>query len=225
MLVATAHGTVLGDIMRNPDLARLVGGLQPVILGDEAARRGGNGGVMRKTRLERAGAAVFPLLVELQDLASWRLHLSVEASVDAQLQGRAADAHVREWDEAGTEGSGSGGGGGGSVGAAAAVPAAAAGSSSAPAGNQGGASGAAEGGLGRRVVVHFETPGAVALAAAAAADMEAAAAHGGQRGLGSAWGRGGSAARVAGRASVLASGGAWLVDAVQRMAAAAAGLV
>jgi hypothetical protein len=73
-----------------------VGGALPVILGDAAAQRAG--GAMKKTRLERAGAAVFPLLVELRGRVRWRVHYAVEASVHALLEGRPADAHVREWD-------------------------------------------------------------------------------------------------------------------------------
>jgi hypothetical protein len=187
MLVATAHGTVLNDVLRNPDLARLVGGAQPVILGDDAARRAG--GAMKKTRLERAGAAVFPLLVELDGRARWRVHYAVEASVDALLEGRPADAHVREWD-----------------------------------GNAGGAGGAAPPPH-PRVLVEFETPGGAALALAAAAEAANAAPGGARhargRGRPHAWAAGGALDG----AGAGAGGAGWLLDAVQRMGAAAAGLL
>lgn len=107
ILVATAHGTQLADVLRNPELARLVGGVTSVQLGDKAAdaARGG-----AKTRLERGGAAVFQVLVELQSRARWRVHLSVEGSVDALLAGARADAHVRSGFEAAAA-AGSGGSG------------------------------------------------------------------------------------------------------------------
>ncbi|KAI8468863.1 MAG: hypothetical protein J3K34DRAFT_386118, partial [Monoraphidium minutum] len=84
VLVATAHGTALPDVLRNPDLARLAGGVTAVTLGDEAARRGRGGA---KTRLERAGAPVFPVLVEMAGRGACRLHLSVAGSVDCLLAG------------------------------------------------------------------------------------------------------------------------------------------
>jgi hypothetical protein len=92
VLVATAHGAALPDLLKNDELSRLAGGVCNVTLGDAAAgaRRGG-----AKTRQERAGAPVFSILVELRARAEWRLHLSVAASVDQMLAGRPPDAQVR----------------------------------------------------------------------------------------------------------------------------------
>eukprot|EP00775_Hariotina_reticulata_P005541 gene5541-5777_t len=64
LLVGTAHGIWLSDLLRNPDLRPLVGGVESVTLGDEEARISNNG---VKTRLERAGAATFTMLLELQE--------------------------------------------------------------------------------------------------------------------------------------------------------------
>jgi hypothetical protein len=108
VLIATAHGSALQDVLRNPDLARLAGGVQPVVVGDAAARLVEGGG-LRKTQLERSGAAVFQALVELQERRRWRVHLSVEASADALLAGAVAHAHTREWGPAAAAGGGGGG--------------------------------------------------------------------------------------------------------------------
>ncbi|KXZ43755.1 hypothetical protein GPECTOR_81g205 [Gonium pectorale] len=94
MLVATCHGTELGSLVRNAELNALVGGLQPVILGDEAAGRT-NGGT--KTRTERRGAPTFRTLVEVLGGGRLRLRPDVATSVDVLLgneppEGRAIKA-------------------------------------------------------------------------------------------------------------------------------------
>jgi len=50
--------------------------------------------------MERVGAATFQVLVELQQVAAWRVHLSVEASVDRLLEGREPATQLRSWDAA-----------------------------------------------------------------------------------------------------------------------------
>jgi hypothetical protein len=60
MVVGTAHGSSLGELLRNPELVPLVGGVTAVTLGDEAAKRDNAGS---KTRLERAGAPAFSSLL------------------------------------------------------------------------------------------------------------------------------------------------------------------
>jgi len=75
-LIATAHGTTLSDLLRNPDLSKLVGGVQPVTVGDAEARTSRNGA---KVRLERKGAAMFKYLLELRGKGTWRLHPDLEA--------------------------------------------------------------------------------------------------------------------------------------------------
>lgn len=63
--IATAHGVDLSSLLRNRELVRLVGGVQPVILGDAAAQGG------KKTRVERAGAAPFGVMVEILERNKW----------------------------------------------------------------------------------------------------------------------------------------------------------
>ncbi|MFN7899387.1 MAG: AAA family ATPase, partial [Synechococcaceae cyanobacterium] len=67
MLVATAHGNALENLVRNPTLSDLVGGIQAVTLGDEEARRRRT----QKTVLERAAEPTFPLAVEMHSRQRW----------------------------------------------------------------------------------------------------------------------------------------------------------
>mmetsp|Transcript_21011 Transcript_21011/g.50143 ORF Transcript_21011/g.50143 Transcript_21011/m.50143 type:complete len:534 (+) Transcript_21011:535-2136(+) len=90
MLISTAHGQLLENLIKNPTLSDLVGGIQSVTLGDEEARARGT----QKTVLERAHPPTFPLLIEMRARANWVLHW-VEDSVDALLQGRSPTVQVR----------------------------------------------------------------------------------------------------------------------------------
>ena len=92
MLVATAHGNALANLIKNPTLADLVGGIQSVTLGDEEARRRRT----QKTVLERAAEPTFPLAVEMHSRERWLVHADVAATVDALLRGLPARPQVRE---------------------------------------------------------------------------------------------------------------------------------
>ncbi|KAG2500124.1 hypothetical protein HYH03_001706 [Edaphochlamys debaryana] len=85
MLVATAHGTGLHSLMANNQLNGLVGGLQPVILGDAKAAETNNGS---KTRTERRGQPVFRTMVEVLGGGRLLLRPDVASSVDAILGAR-----------------------------------------------------------------------------------------------------------------------------------------
>jgi stage III sporulation protein SpoIIIAA len=96
-LIGTAHGRTLENLLVNPTLADLVGGVQAVTLGDEEAKRRGT----QKTVLERKSPPTFDVLVEQ---LSWReviVHMDVAAAVDAQLRGRLVHAERRTLDEHG----------------------------------------------------------------------------------------------------------------------------
>jgi stage III sporulation protein SpoIIIAA len=97
MLVATAHGNELANLIKNPTLSDLVGGIQSVTLGDEEARRRRT----QKTVLERAAEPTFPLAVEMHSRRRWLVHRDVAATVDALLRGHAARPQVRELAEDG----------------------------------------------------------------------------------------------------------------------------
>ncbi|MEF3273140.1 MAG: AAA family ATPase [Chloroflexus sp.] len=82
-LVGTAHGNTLDNLMINPTLSDLVGGIQAVTLGDEEARRRGT----QKTVLERKAPPTFNILVEIQSWDSVTVYPDVAAAVDAILRG------------------------------------------------------------------------------------------------------------------------------------------
>ncbi|KAI3918789.1 hypothetical protein MKX01_042109 [Papaver californicum] len=91
-LVATAHGITIENLIMNPSLEMLVGGIQSVTLGDEeASRRGG-----QKTVLERKGPSTFSCAVEMISKADLRVHRSLEATVDAILSGRSPKYDIRK---------------------------------------------------------------------------------------------------------------------------------
>ncbi|KEF42301.1 MAG: ATPase AAA [Cyanobium sp. CACIAM 14] len=92
MLVATAHGNELANLIRNPTLSDLVGGIQSVTLGDEEARRRRT----QKTVLERAAEPTFPLAVEMHSRHRWLVHRDVAGTVDLLLRGQATRPQVRE---------------------------------------------------------------------------------------------------------------------------------
>jgi hypothetical protein len=115
-LIATAHGIEIGSLLKDPTLAVLVGGLQPVTLGDEAAKKGkqeqnrnealyqrpfADGFNYRgKTRAERKGSPTFEILVELREWARWKIHTNVADSVDAMLEGRGKGNYEERWIDA-----------------------------------------------------------------------------------------------------------------------------
>ena len=96
-LIATAHGNTLENLLVNPTLSDLVGGVQTVTLGDEEARRRRT----QKTILERKAPPTFDVLVEIQSWNSVAVHADVAKTVDAVLRGRSVAPETRELDESG----------------------------------------------------------------------------------------------------------------------------
>jgi hypothetical protein len=96
-LVGTAHGISLENLLQNPTLADLVGGIQAVTLSDEEARRRGT----QKTVLERMAPPTFDIVIEILDWQHLAVHHDVAASVDALLRGRSRPPEIRYRDEAG----------------------------------------------------------------------------------------------------------------------------
>jgi stage III sporulation protein SpoIIIAA len=94
-LVATAHGNTLDNLIMNPTLADLVGGIQSVTLGDEEARRRGT----RKSILERKAPPTFDIVVEIQDWYHVAVHADVAEVVDSMLRGRPILPELRWVDE------------------------------------------------------------------------------------------------------------------------------
>jgi stage III sporulation protein SpoIIIAA len=96
-LVATAHGNTLDNLMMNPTLADLIGGIQSVTLSDEEARRRGT----RKSILERKAPPTFDVVVEIQDWERVATRHDVAEAVDAILEGRFIPPEIRYRDEEG----------------------------------------------------------------------------------------------------------------------------
>ncbi|MFM8525411.1 MAG: AAA family ATPase [Cyanobacteriota bacterium] len=90
-LVATAHGNELANLLKNPTLSDLVGGIQSVTLGDEEARRRHT----QKTVLERAAEPTFPLAVEMHSRHRWLVHRDVSRTVDLLLRGQSVRPQIR----------------------------------------------------------------------------------------------------------------------------------
>lgn len=83
-LIGTAHGNSLENLLMNPTLSDLVGGIESVTLSDEEARRRGT----QKSVLERKAPPTFDVLIEIQDRQHMVIHHDVGAAVDAFLRGR-----------------------------------------------------------------------------------------------------------------------------------------
>jgi stage III sporulation protein SpoIIIAA len=96
-LVGTAHGNSLDNLLQNPTLCDLIGGIQAVTLSDEEARRRGT----QKTVLERKAPPTFDVVIEIKDWQHLAVHHDVAASVDALLRGRAHPPEIRYRDESG----------------------------------------------------------------------------------------------------------------------------
>jgi len=94
-LVATAHGNSLGNLLVNPTLSDLVGGIQTVTLGDEEARRRHT----QKSILERKAPPTFDVVVEQQSWQELIVHRDVADTVDGMLRGHAITAEERTRDE------------------------------------------------------------------------------------------------------------------------------
>jgi len=96
-LVGTAHGNTLENLMMNPTLTDLIGGIQSVTLGDEEARRRGT----QKSILERKSPPTFDIVVEIQERDRVAIHPEVGEAVDALLRGIPARTEIRWVDEQG----------------------------------------------------------------------------------------------------------------------------
>nr|MBN1229489.1 AAA family ATPase [Anaerolineae bacterium] len=90
-LIGTAHGITLDNLLLNPTLSDLVGGIESVTLSDEEARRRGT----QKTVLERRAPPTFDMLIELQDRNTLIIHHDVIEAVDLLLRGMALRPEVR----------------------------------------------------------------------------------------------------------------------------------
>jgi len=96
-LVGTAHGNSLENLMMNPTLSDLIGGIQAVTLSDEEARRRGT----QKTVLERKAPPTFDVIIEIMEVDKLAIHHDVRETVDAILRGRQPRPEIRVRNPAG----------------------------------------------------------------------------------------------------------------------------
>src|SRR5580700_1040572 len=90
-LVGTAHGNSLENLMMNPTLSDLVGGIHAVTLSDDEAKRRGT----QKTVLERKAPPTFDVIIEIMEVDKLALHLDVEKTVDRLLRGAPPRPEIR----------------------------------------------------------------------------------------------------------------------------------
>jgi stage III sporulation protein SpoIIIAA len=96
-LIGTAHGNNLDNLMLNPTLTDLIGGIQSVTLGDEEARRRRS----QKSVLERKAPPTFDVIVEILDREKVTVHADVAETIDAMLRGDPIASELRWRDEGG----------------------------------------------------------------------------------------------------------------------------
>ncbi|HET9817140.1 MAG TPA: AAA family ATPase, partial [Xanthobacteraceae bacterium] len=96
-LIGTAHGNTLENLMMNPTLADLIGGIQSVTLSDEEARRRGT----QKSILERKAPPTFDMIIEIVDRDQVAVHNDVASTVDLILRGGVPRPEMRRREEDG----------------------------------------------------------------------------------------------------------------------------
>ncbi|MGE0199865.1 MAG: R3H domain-containing nucleic acid-binding protein [Candidatus Melainabacteria bacterium] len=94
ILIATAHGSNLENLIKNPVLSDLIGGIQTVTLGDDEAKRRAT----QKTVLERAKKPTFDICIELQDRHTMAIYPDVAEAVDQLLRGWTLFPEIRRVD-------------------------------------------------------------------------------------------------------------------------------
>jgi stage III sporulation protein SpoIIIAA len=92
-LVGTTHGNCLENLIKNPPLADLIGGIQYVTLSDDEAKRRGT----QKSILERKSYPAFEIIIEINQQNSWTIHEEVQNSVDLFLRGNFMVSQVRQF--------------------------------------------------------------------------------------------------------------------------------
>jgi stage III sporulation protein SpoIIIAA len=92
-LVGTTHGNCLENLIKNPPLADLIGGIQYVTLSDDEAKRRGT----QKSILERKSYPAFEVIIEINQQNSWTIHEDVKYSVDLFLRDNFPIGQIREF--------------------------------------------------------------------------------------------------------------------------------
>merc|ERR1712166_1683812 len=91
-LIGTAHGSALENLIKNPTITDLIGGIQYVTLGDEEAKRRGSA----KSILERKASPTFEIAIEIHNSKTWIIHDNIANSVDLFLRGQTPPLQKRQ---------------------------------------------------------------------------------------------------------------------------------
>ncbi len=91
VLIGTAHGITLENLISNPTLSDLIGGIQTVILGDEEAKRRGT----QKAVLERKAPPTFDIVIEIIKRDEMAIFMDTASAVDMVLRGKVPSPEVR----------------------------------------------------------------------------------------------------------------------------------
>nr|YP_010283005.1 hypothetical protein MKT70_pgp030 [Nitzschia ovalis]ULD15769.1 hypothetical protein [Nitzschia ovalis] len=92
-LVGTTHGNCLENLIKNPPLCDLIGGIQYVTLSDDEAKRRGT----QKSILERKAYPAFEIIIEISDTNIWIVHENVALSTDSFLRGEKLICQTRQF--------------------------------------------------------------------------------------------------------------------------------
>ena len=92
-LVGTTHGNCLENLIKNPSLSDLIGGIQYVTLSDEEAKRRGT----QKSILERKAYPAFEIVIEINNPTSWVIHENVKISIDRLLRQTSGFDQIRQF--------------------------------------------------------------------------------------------------------------------------------
>lgn len=95
MLIATAHGNTLDNLIKNPTLSDLIGSVQSVTLGDDEAKRRGS----QKTVLEREKQPTFDIVIEIIDRNTLAVYKDTSEAVDYILRGWPIRPEIRKVDQ------------------------------------------------------------------------------------------------------------------------------
>ena len=92
-LVGTTHGNCLENLIKNPPLADLIGGIQYVTLSDDEAKRRGT----QKSILERKAYPAFEIIIEVNNQKYWTIYEDVSRSVDLFLRNNFKMGQIRQF--------------------------------------------------------------------------------------------------------------------------------
>ena len=92
-VIAAAQGQTIADLIRNPSLAAIAGGIRNVVLSETEARQRG----MRETSaLQRSQPAAFDILIEMRSRHHWIVHTNLTRSIDSCLRQEAIGVQERK---------------------------------------------------------------------------------------------------------------------------------